>query len=71
MIRSPEQTSYDRVTDLVWIGSRIASVEDYVRLRARGIRACVDMKEEGADPWGFEAFLGSPPPTSSPRGRPS
>jgi len=58
--RSPEPTSYDRVTDLVWLGSRINSVEQYVRLRAQGIRACVDMKQEGADPWGFEAFLWLP-----------
>jgi predicted protein tyrosine phosphatase len=62
VIRSPEQVSYDRVTDLVWLGSRICSVEDYVRLRAQGIRACIDMKAEGADPWGFEAFLWLPTP---------
>ena len=68
MIRSPEQVSYDRVTELVWLGSRICSVEDYVRLRAQGIRACVDMKAEGADPWGFEAFLWLPTPEhESPR----
>ena len=68
MIRSPEQISYDRVTELVWLGSRICSVEDYVRLRAQGIRACVDMKAEGADPWGFEAFLWLPTPDQgSPR----
>ena len=60
MILSPERTSFDRVTDLVWIGSRIASFDDYRRLRAEGIRACVDMKLEGADPWGFEAFLWLP-----------
>jgi predicted protein tyrosine phosphatase len=58
--RSPEQASYDRVTDLVWLGSRINSVREYVRLRAQGIRACIDMKQEGADPWGFEAFLWLP-----------
>jgi hypothetical protein len=62
VILSPERTSYDRVTDLVWIGSRIASLDDYRRLRAEGIRACVDMKQEGADPWGFEAFLWLPTP---------
>jgi len=68
LIRSPEQVSYDRVTELVWLGSRICSVEDYVRLRAQGIRACVDMKAEGADPWGFEAFLWLPTPDhESPR----
>jgi hypothetical protein len=60
VILSPERTSFDRVTDLIWIGSRIASFDDYRRLRAEGIRACVDMKLEGADPWGFEAFLWLP-----------
>jgi hypothetical protein len=54
------------VTELVWLGSRICSVEDYVRLRAQGIRACVDMKAEGADPWGFEAFLWLPTPDHGP-----
>ena len=68
MIRSPEPGSYDRVTDLVWIGSRISSFEDYRDLRARGIRAHVDMKQEGADTWGFEAFLWLPTPDhESPR----
>jgi hypothetical protein len=62
VILSPERTSFDRVTDLVWIGSRIASFDDYRRLRGEGIRACVDMKQEGADPWGFEAFLWLPTP---------
>jgi len=62
VILSPERTSFDRVTDLVWMGSRIASFDDYRRLRAEGIRACVDMKQEGADPWGFEAFLWLPTP---------
>jgi hypothetical protein len=62
VILSPERTSFDRVTDLVWIGSRIAGVDDYRRLRAEGIRACVDMKREGADLWGFEAFLWLPTP---------
>ena len=33
MILSPERTSFDRVTDLVWIGSRITSFDDYHRLR--------------------------------------
>jgi predicted protein tyrosine phosphatase len=60
VILSPEWTSFDRVTDLVWMGSRIASLDDYQRLRGEGIRACVDMKQEGADPWGFEAFLWLP-----------
>jgi predicted protein tyrosine phosphatase len=62
VILSPERASFDRVTDLVWIGSRIASLDDFHRLRAEGIRACVDMKQEGADPWGFEAFLWLPTP---------
>jgi hypothetical protein len=62
VILSPERTSFDRVTDLIWMGSRIASFDDYRRLRAEGIRACVDMKQEGADPWGFEAFLWLPTP---------
>jgi predicted protein tyrosine phosphatase len=52
--------SFDRITEFVHIGSRIASVEDYHKLRAYGIRACVDMKDEGADPWTFEAFLWLP-----------
>lgn len=60
MILSLERTSFDRVTDLVWMGSRIASFDDFRRLRAEGIRACVDMKREGADPWAFEAFLWLP-----------
>ena len=62
MILSPERTSFDRVTDLVWMGSRIASLDDFRRLQKEGIRACVDMKQEGADPWGFEAFLWLPTP---------
>ncbi len=62
MILFPERTSYDRVTELVWLGSRIVGVEDYRRLRGEGIRACIDMKQEGADPWGFEAFLWLPTP---------
>ena len=61
MIRFPEpRVSFDRITDLVYLGSRIASLDDYHRLRAQGVRACVDMKEEGADPWTFEAFLWLP-----------
>lgn len=62
MILSPERTSFDRVTDLVWMGSRIATLDDFRRLRAEGVRACVDMKQEGADPWAFEAFLWLPTP---------
>lgn len=60
MIRSPERTSFDRITELIWLGSRIASTEDYHRLRAQGVRACVDMKREGCDPWSFDAFLWLP-----------
>ena len=62
MILSPERTSFDRVTDLVWMGSRIATLDDFRRLRSEGIRACVDMKLEGADPWGFDVFLWLPTP---------
>jgi hypothetical protein len=60
MIRSPERVIFDRVTDVIYLGSRIASVDDYRSLRAEGVRACVDMKREGADPWDFEAFLWLP-----------
>lgn len=62
MILSPERASFDRVTELVWLGSRIGSLDDFRRLRVAGIRACVDMKQEGADPWAFEAFLWLPTP---------
>jgi len=60
MILSPERVSFDRVTEAIYVGSRIASLDDYHRLRAQGVRACVDMKHEGADPWTFEAFLWLP-----------
>jgi hypothetical protein len=60
VILSPERTSFDRITETVYLGSRIASLDDYHRLRAQGVRACVDMKQEGPDPWGFEAFLWLP-----------
>lgn len=60
MIPSPERSAVDRITDFVFLGPRIASLGDYHRLRALGIRACVDMKHEGADPWTFEAFLWLP-----------
>jgi hypothetical protein len=60
VILSTEQTSFDRVTEIVWLGSRIVSLGDFERLRERGVRACVDMKLEGADPWGFDAFLWLP-----------
>jgi predicted protein tyrosine phosphatase len=60
MILSPDRVSFDRVTEFIYVGSRIASLDDYHRLRAQGVRACVDMKHEGADPWTFEAFLWLP-----------
>jgi predicted protein tyrosine phosphatase len=60
MILSPEAVSFDRITDLVYLGSRITSLDDYHRLRAQGVRACIDMKHEGADPWTFDAFLWLP-----------
>ncbi len=66
MIRWPERASFDRVTELVWLGSRLARLDDYRRLRAEGVRACIDMKLEGADPWGFEAFLWLPTPDHEP-----
>jgi predicted protein tyrosine phosphatase len=70
MILFPERSAVDHVSDVVYLGPRIAGVEDYHRLRALGIRACVDMKHEGADPWTFEAFLWLPtidqdPPTQA------
>ena len=61
MIRFAEpRPTFDRVTDHIYLGSRIASLDDFHRLRAHGVRACVDMKEEGADPWTFDAFLWLP-----------
>jgi predicted protein tyrosine phosphatase len=60
VILSPDRVSFDKITDVVYLGSRIASIDDYRRLRAEGVRACVDMKQEGADPWTFEAFLWLP-----------
>ncbi len=60
MILSPERVSFSRITDLIYIGSRISTLDDYHRLRAHGVKACVDMKQEGADPWAFEAFLWLP-----------
>ena len=60
MILSPDRVSFDQITDVVYLGSRIASLDDYHRLRAQGVRACVDMKHEGADPWTFECFLWLP-----------
>ena len=60
MILSPDRASFDRITDVIWLGSRIGTADDYHRLRAQGVRACVDMKREGADPWSFDAFLWLP-----------
>ena len=60
MIRSPERASIDRITELVYMGSRIASRKDYDRLCEAGVRAAVDLKREGADLWPFEAFLWLP-----------
>ncbi len=60
MILSPERVTFDRITEVVYQGSRISTLDDYHRLRAHGVRACVDMKHEGADPWSFDAFLWLP-----------
>jgi hypothetical protein len=60
MILSPERAAFDRISDWIFLGSRIATLGDYRRLRDAGARACVDMKQEGADPWTFEAFLWLP-----------
>ena len=61
MIRFPEPSvSFNQITDFIYLGSRIASLDDYHRLKAHGVRACVDMKQEGADPWTFDAFLWLP-----------
>ncbi len=61
MIRFPEpRSTFDRITDIIYLGSRIASLDDFHRLKAHGVRACVDMKQEGADPWTFDAFLWLP-----------
>jgi hypothetical protein len=61
MIRFLEpRSSFDRITEFIYLGSRIATLDDFHRLRAHGVRACVDMKREGADPWTFEAFLWLP-----------
>ena len=62
MILSSDRSTFDRITDTLYLGSRIASLDHYHRLRAHGIRACVDLKNEGADPWTFEAFLWLPTP---------
>jgi hypothetical protein len=66
VILSPDRISFDRITDHVWQGSRIATLDDYHRLRAQGVRACVDMKAEGPDVWEFDAFLWLPTPDHEP-----
>ena len=60
MILSPDRVTFDRITEHVYQGSRISTLDDYHRVRAHGVRACVDMKREGADPWTFDAFLWLP-----------
>ena len=60
MILSPERAAFDRITDWIFLGSRIVTLSDYRRLREAGVRACVDLKREGADTWDFEAFLWLP-----------
>jgi dual specificity protein phosphatase-like protein len=61
MIRFREPpASFDRITEFIFLGSRIATLDDFHRLKAHGVRACVDMKQEGADPWTFDAFLWLP-----------
>lgn len=69
MILSPDRVSFDRITELIYQGSRIASLDDYHRLRAQGVRACVDMKQESADPWTFESFLWLPTTDHTPPSR--
>lgn len=62
MILSPDRVNFDRITELVYVGSRLATLDDYHRVRAQGVRACVDMKMEGCDTWPFDAFLWLPTP---------
>jgi predicted protein tyrosine phosphatase len=70
MIRSLDRVTFDRITDLIYLGSRISGMDDYHRLRAHGVRACVDMKQEGADPWAFDAFLWLPTVDHDPPSQP-
>jgi predicted protein tyrosine phosphatase len=58
--RSPERVRFDRISELVHVGSRITSEDEYHLARAHGIRACVDMREEASGLWPFEAFLWLP-----------
>jgi hypothetical protein len=60
LILSTGRASIDRITELVYMGSRIAKRKDFDRLRACGVRAAVDLKREGPDLWPFEAFLWLP-----------
>jgi len=57
---SLERSSFDRITEHIWLGSRVANLDHYHRVRAQGVRACVDMKSEGPDTWAFDAFLWLP-----------
>ena len=70
MILSPDRASFDRITDVIWLGSRIGTADDYHRLRAQGVRAGVDMKREGADPWSFDASLWLPTADHEPPSHP-
>ena len=60
ILSADRRASFDRITELIYLGSRIANLGDFHRVRAQGVRACVDMKREGPDPWSFEAFLWLP-----------
>lgn len=60
MILSPGPASIDRITELVYMGSRIKRRKDFDRLREAGVRAAVDLKREGPDLWPFDAFLWLP-----------
>jgi len=67
--RTSGKLSFDRITDHIYLASKIASLDDYHRIRAQGVRACVDMKQEGADHWPFEAFLWLPTADHEPPSR--
>jgi hypothetical protein len=60
VILSPGRASIDRITELVYMGSRIKRRKDFLRLREAGVRAAVDLKREGPDLWPFDAFLWLP-----------
>ena len=60
-ILSPGRASFDRITELVYLGSRHRKrARTTTGLRDAGVRASVDLKREGADLWTFEAFLWLP-----------